>query len=117
MHFQYFAQLFTILTFCRKVWYSAGLVFFTTELHLRVRSYELRFEPRSVDVVFKWLESDWIQLDKAEYETHLQKVRIVKSCAKYLKCIDLVIYSFYQATDDCFAYEAASSEQPKNNKN
>ena len=40
---QYFAQLFTILTFCRNVSYSAGLVFFTTELHLRVRSYELRF--------------------------------------------------------------------------
>ena len=58
---------------------------------MRVRSYELRFEPRSVDVVFKWLESDWIQVDKAEYETHLQKVRIVKSCAKYLKCIDRVI--------------------------
>ena len=69
MHFEYFAQHFIILAFCKNV--SAGLVFFTTELQLRVVSYELRFEPRSVDVVFKWLESDWIQVDKAEYETHL----------------------------------------------
>ena len=41
MHFQYFAQLFAILTFCRNVSYSAGLVFFTTKLQLRVRGYEL----------------------------------------------------------------------------
>ena len=44
----------------------AGLVFLTSELQLRVRSYEFRFEARStaqlitesVDVVFKMLESD-----------------------------------------------------------
>ena len=48
MHFEYFAQLFTILTFFRNFSYSAGLVFLTTELQLRVRSYKLRSEPRSI---------------------------------------------------------------------
>ena len=47
MHLEYFAQLFTLLTFCRNVSYSAGLDFFTTELQLRVRSCELRYESRS----------------------------------------------------------------------
>ena len=47
MHFEHFAQLFTVLTFFRNFSYSAGLVFLTTELQLRVRSYELRSEPRS----------------------------------------------------------------------
>ena len=46
MHFQYFAQLFTILTFFKNFSYSAGLVFLTTELQLRVRIYELISEPK-----------------------------------------------------------------------
>ena len=47
MYFEYFEQLFTILNLCRNVSYSAGLVFFTTELQLRVGSCWLRVEPRS----------------------------------------------------------------------
>ena len=60
MHFEYFSQLFIILTFCRNV--SAGSVLFTTELQLRVGSYEstTQLSTESVDVVLKLLESDWI---------------------------------------------------------
>ena len=70
MHLEYFAQLFTLLTFCRNVSYSAGLDFFTTELQLRVRNYVLSSEPKVhgstieyVEVFFKLLESDWILIN------------------------------------------------------
>ena len=51
--------------------------------------YELRFEPRSATqliVALKLLKYIWLYLDKF----YQLKMRIVKICAKYSKCISLL---------------------------
>ena len=87
MHFEYFKQLFTVLTFCRCVSYSADKIYLDPigfkELKKNLHDFRLKSQHVASDYQHKILP--------VEYETFLQKVRIVKSCEKCSKCIDLVI--------------------------